>query len=348
MGPPWCVQYPLERTAAWGIICQWICNILLGTFTLFKLSKAKQVQKEFKILYCLLIFCFIAAPPGYAFGFLSGYGCWFGPNFEDAYVPWSVLFQFGVAGYMYGLAVLNMYFMLRLKVLFQAPLQPLTNLNWMIYIALLLVLLVLPGVTVYAFVEGYATFDLDLIHLGARCIITFNIINTVSNLYILILFIQRMLKINSMMTVSETRNKSNSTSGSSTADNIQMDVIGTMQKQTNIDKNMVDVIMRYFVCALCAMGSGIIAALGEFIHQAVSEEAEHDSRIAAMWLAMIDTTVNLIMIYLQYSFAVEHYKKICGPIHMCIQKKFIKSVGLAVKDKDGNVPSKTSKTSNAN
>ena len=225
----------------------------------------------------------------------------------------------GLNGYSYGLALLNLFFMLRLQKVFGSKL----NLHIIVRVLFgmaLLIQLITPIIFTFYFLSGWDAFNRTL---ALRFFNIFTWTNIVSSLLVLIVFIRQLLKLSSVRP--EPSRTSVTISGSA------VDIEQEMKTAT-VEQELLRLITRYMVCACFALLSTMVVVIIGIIRSEVP--SLHDNlTIRGIHIAfhILDTTINLICLCLQFPFGKSFYGKCCKHVDLCASNCFIKTMRLRVK-----------------
>ena len=248
-------------------------------------------------------------------------------------------YMVGLNGYAYGLALLNLFFVVRLQRVFGSV--GLHVIIKILFIIGLLIQFITPIIFTYYFLSGWDDVNRTL---ALRCFSVFTWTNILSSLLVLIVFIKQLLRISSAVCDDPEPSPSMQTlpsssapapispsSPSSQASNI--DIMHAMKIHT-VEEELLQLITRYMVCA----GFALLATMTVVIIGIIRSEVPslHDNlEIRGIHIAfhIFDTTVNLICLCLQFPFGKVLYGKCCKPVHLCASNCFIKTLNLKVRSK---------------
>jgi len=342
-GDPWCETGPRDPSLVavyWSLHCLWLINIFLGSYGCYRLFTNNTMKGNvFKILYLCIAICFFLGAPGFAFGIQAGWECWYN-NFR----PWEGTYMVGLNGYSYGLALLNLFFMLRLQKVFGSKLS-LHIVIKVIFGIGLLIQLICPIIFTRYFLGGWDAYNRTL---ALRFFNIFTWTNIVSSLLVLIVFIRQILKLSTVH--HEPSRTSVTISGSAVVD------IEQEMKSNTVEQELLKLITRYMVCASFALLSTLVVVIIGIVRSEVP--SLHDDltiRGIHIFFHILDTTVNLICLCLQFPFGKGWYGKCCKHVDLCASNCFIKSMNLKVKSTANNkiessivMPSTLSSKANSN
>eukprot|EP01084_Bolivina_argentea_P104510 187119_1 len=305
---PWCdtgKPDPHLLASYFALHAVWFVNIVLvciGAYNLIKMErhqdkdlsnkhKHKRLSSIFNILYIIISLLFIISPPGFAFSLQAGWECWY-----NQFLPWEGTAMVGLTPYMVGLTAIYLFFLLRMKIIFDGIAIQLHKLFWIIFLISFILQLILSILTTFYFLSGWDDYNRTW---ALRYLFTYHIIYLITSTLMLIIFIKKILL--SISTIKQSKNNS-------------------FLNSKKLENEMFSVIIRYMVCAVIAMMStnfvDIIAMFrGEVpgIHDNLVIRALHVLCIS------IDETVNLICLYLQFSFGSNLYNKCCHGIDSCFR-----------------------------
>ena len=225
----------------------------------------------------------------------------------------------GVAGYLYGLAALYLFFVLRLKKVFDSTGLGINNFINVLLLIGLTMQLVTPILSIWKFLSGWNDIDRTWALFWFNAFVYTNI---GSNLFVLILFTKKILQL-SQSNISTVNTK----------ETVKDDVEKEIQKKT-IEKEMLSLAIRYMVCAIFAMlSSNVVVIIGLIRGNVPGLHSDLVWREGHNWFHMADTTINIICLYLQFPFGKKIYNKLCHCTHSCLQSCFVKCLGLKVDSK---------------
>ena len=114
---------------------------------------------------------------------------------------------------------------------------------------------------------------------------------------------------------------------------------------TSIEHDMLRLAIRYMILAVFAMMSTNLTSMYGFLRAEIPSIRD-DPHVLNTHLVinMFDCLVNLICLYLQFSFGKSSYQKYCHFIDICFQSCFIKLLRLNVRNK----PNKNNKNTSSN
>eukprot|EP01084_Bolivina_argentea_P245127 410485_1 len=254
----------------------------------------------------------------------------------------TAIYMIGLNGYLWGLSLLNIFFMLRLKIVFGTTVFQVHNGFWMIFVAGL----VFQGVTaIYSTERFMSGWDKDARQLAIRLYTWHNICNIVTSGIICVLFVKRILVLAQLENTAASMFRSNNDSGSdvvSVSTPSQCDIGCSVTQDGNIQKRMIkqemlNLIVRYLVCATFAMISTAMVVIFGYIRSEIIGSKDLNARAASFWVRIADSTVNLICIYLQFPFAKTPYYKCCKICNNCFQQCSLKLLGLNVSNGKTNM-----------
>ena len=314
---PWCNPYKddVMFTVYCGIIIVWIANLLLGFLGIYNLLRDKQSHISFKICYTLINLAFMISPPLYIFAIQSGWECWY-----DNFLSWQSLYVAPLDFYLYGLAILYLFFILRLYYSFKGTALRLNKSVFLIMIFGLFVQLSTPPILSYYFLccgwDPVARY---------HALSWFNgntYTNIICSALVMFIFVRKILQTSIAVTTVKAG-----------IDVTEQDIEAAM-KQKQIDQEMLSLIIKYMILASIALMSTNLVSIYGLIKSAIPEwRVSLEMRGIHLFLQTLDQMINLICLYLQFPFGKKVYIKLFGGIQSCLQSCFIKCLNLKVNGK---------------
>ena len=320
-GDPWCETGPRDPAIVasyWVVHFCWLCNIFLGSYGTYRLFTNNRLKKRsFKVLYALISFCFFISPPGFAFGIQSGWECWY-----NEFRAWEGTYMVGLNGYAYGLALLYIFFMQRAKKVFRKTRLRLNRCVLILFNLGLFIQLTTPIGFTYYFLSGWDEYNRTW---ALRYFNIFTWTNIASSILVLIVFTRQILTLSTTdpdpeKQINESKNETES-----------VDIEQEMKHQ-DIESDLLRVITRYMVCAMFALLSTLMVVIIGIIRSEVP--SLHDNlAIRGIHIAfhILDETVNLICLSLQFPFGKKLYGICCGCTDSCISRCFLKTLKLQIR-----------------
>ena len=219
----------------------------------------------------------------------------------------------GVGGYLYGLAFLYLFFMLRLKFVFDGTKLKLGKFILFILYLGLLTQFFLPIPIIFYFLAGWDDYNRTW---ALTYFNTFTAVNITSTCLVLAVFIRQILvlsrsdyEINNI----NNQNNNNNQKRNDSANN----VVGGMQKAT-VKRDLMRLIIRYLVCAVFAMLSTLAVVIVGIIRTDVPSLHDNlEMRGIHIGFHILDETINLICLCLQFPFGQWLYSKCCRNCDLC-------------------------------
>lgn len=233
----------------------------------------------------------------------------------------------GLNGYAYGLALLYIFFMLRAKKAFSRTRLRLNKYIVILFNIGLLIQLITPiGFTFY-FLSGWDDYNRTW---ALRYFNIFTWTNIFSSILVLIVFIRQILALSINDPETDINNNKNNKDLEMTTVNIEQEMNNVTSG--DIESDLLRVITRYMVCAMFALLSTLMVVIIGIIRSEVP--SLHDNlAIRGIHIAfhILDETVNLICLSLQFPFGKDLYGGCCGCIDLCISRCFLKTLKLQIR-----------------
>eukprot|EP01084_Bolivina_argentea_P180796 312343_1 len=310
---PWCEigsPDPVITVVYYTELIIFVVNIILGSIGTFYIATKVDKKTKLDILIVVITALFIISPSGFAFGTQAGWQCWYG------FRGWEAIVMVGVVSYQYGLATLCLYFVLRLKFIFNSTALQIKKIELFVLFIGLLLQFICPIISCYYFLLAW---DPMVRKTGLRWFSAATYAYIVFDGIILILFIKRILVLSkSMIPVTSATNQKKTDENN----------------KGNIPEELLLVVIRFMVCAGLAMFSSVIVACWNLVRSEIkSLHSDLRARAIANILLAFDCMVNLICLYLQSSFGKRAYQKCCCYLEQCARKCFVNCLDLNVKSK---------------
>eukprot|EP01083_Nonionella_stella_P148504 470183_1 len=267
-------------------------NIIFGSCGIHKVIQShKKKECTDNILYILVTILFIMSPIGFFFLVASMTFCWLNN------IGVLVLKTVSAFTYLQGVSLLYLLYYFRLKKMFKSTEFSLAF--WPGIICLFgyfLQCILIVGVSYYALVN-------EVIN-SLNAYIYFGIINFAFNAFLLFIFIRKVYKIAQITVLSIESNRYSSSK-------IQM-------------QRLLTPTIRIIICAFIAMMSSSLLGVKSFIR--TKHVDTHLLWISHISLALFDMSINIVCLYLQYSFGDRIYEGCCRRIHICVNGIFVRKV----------------------
>ena len=240
---------------------------------------------------------------------------------------YTAIYMVGLAGYAYGLALLCLFFMLRAQKVFRNTKLRLNKCTKILFIIGLSIQLLTPIGFIFYFLSGWDEYNRTW---ALRYFNIFTWTNVCSSIGVLIVFIRRILALSKV------------DNDISQETNTEIDIEKEMKKITtdtqDIEKDLLRMIIRYSVCAIIALFSTLVVVFFGIIRSEVpSFHSDLTMRGLHLGFHVLDCTINLICLSLQFPFGKTMYGKCCGRIDLCVSNCFLKALRLKIKTSEDPV-----------
>eukprot|EP01084_Bolivina_argentea_P009237 17278_1 len=284
---PWCeTSPPLSSLVAfyWATHSLWLFNIIvsiIGTYQMFR-HKEEHTSHLFKCLWILIAFLFCLSPPGFAFGYQAGWECWYD------FFGWEAITMIGVVAYLYGLCILNLFFIMRLKTVFASSALKLKWFTLLLLYICVFIQSITPIFICYFFLLGW---NKHVRLWGLRLFSLFTYTNAISSTLVLVVFVRKIV------------------------------LLPKLNQKKRIKTKFLNAILKYMICAVCAtLSTCSVASFGIWRSQ---PQFNRDIFLRGFHIfsMVCDCSVNLMCLYLQFPVGKRLYKAICGRLHGCCLKR---------------------------
>lgn len=308
---PWCHEPNIhDRIAYIGLHLFGIFNIIIAIMAIRATCQPQnKTKKIFKYMYIMINILFVIPPYAFTIFIQCTWECWFD------FFYFSLMAQIATCAYRYGSAFLCLFFLLRLKFVFDRI--PTLRLNKYIYYVLLFGMVIqftTPPLCTYYFLSGW---DKNSVW-ALRFVAAFNYTNVIESVIIFIIFIKKIMS----QSVKEYEHEN-----TSKTDNVT--------EKTMFDEEMLAFSIRVIICYLFAIISSNGNCLIYMLRASITKWAlSFDVVVYHCLYIGFDTTTNMICLYLQMSFGKNLYEKCCMNIHGCCENIVTRTVKQQQTDVD--------------
>eukprot|EP01083_Nonionella_stella_P131725 400393_1 len=324
-----------------GIIQSYVLQIHDQEITQLKLLR------PFKITYYITSLCWLVGTIGFivytGFVYLDAL-CLHFDMFNNVFGV-----GFGYVGYSTGLVGLYCLFLLRLKYNFLSTPIELSHPLYLLLISLgiIQIIPIILGAYFYITMQWHIALPIDY---------TFKALNAICLCILWIMFVRNMLRLQQHFRISkhmewkqwiihpdETNTEtSNVTSNQVTQITVESDKPLSMSKRASLTQeiphkmhDMVELVVKYTICASIAFMSSFCVSFVSFYRGFVMES--FDLMAVHIMLAVVDIAINSICLHLQFSYAVNHYNKICKPLRKVLISCVVRQFNPKIKEQCDNV-----------
>eukprot|EP01084_Bolivina_argentea_P177717 307327_1 len=295
----WCFNKPhtISYVFWFLMITICICTVILNIIGIrnLKLTSKNITLSGLSGLYVTIAIVFIISSISYVIHTAQSIFC-------SDLKSWTQTGLIGIDFYLTGLSMLYLLYLFRLKITFQHSKYSLS---------LCLFILCLMGFVIQLILILFATLYLmkNNIVLGLKLYSIFNITNFLFNIFLLILFTQKIYTLSKHSTAQPQINPNNK------------------QHKKNVNTTihlLLTPTIRNIICAFISLiGSNIISMFGIIRSEIIENEIIRTTHIL---LIVLDVLINSYCIYLQHSFADKQYKLLCNKLNTYIYQKMQKEI----------------------
>ena len=235
----------------------------------------------------------------------------------------------GVTPYLYGLAVLYFFFLFRLKKVFDTTGLRINRIIMSILYLSGIAQLILPALVTYYFMVAW---DDEPRKWAVRYFNAHSAINIFSLLFILVLFIRKILFLSHIQKNGShhVQNESNTDAEKEKNNSKMIDTVEIHKRM--VEAELLNLTIRYLVCALFAFSSGAIVAFIGLLRSEVNGLTSNlPLRGVHITSYILDEATNLMCLLLQFPFGKELYGKCCFRFDKCVKSLFVKALNIRTK-----------------
>lgn len=226
----------------------------------------------------------------------------------------------GLNGYTYGLALLCLFFMLRAQGVFAKTAYRLNRSVQILFMIGLGIQLLTPIGFTYHFLSGWDEYNRTW---ALRYFNLFTWTNICSSIGVLIVFVRRILSLSKI--------DDKHVYDANVETNIQHEIQKVTSKTQNIEKDLLTVVIRYLICASTALLSTLVVVMFGIIRSEVSSfHSQLILRGLHLGFHILDCTINLICLSLQFPFGKSVYRACCSRIDVFVSNCFLKALKLQI------------------